>query len=112
MWSEMGKQNIFEMANSVVELEWHWLKSLEKVPKVSSITIAKHLTGCGKKEVGEKGYKFFKENYIRNVFVRLCFVKALCFWSQRKSEAPHAVMRGTWGFALLRCRCIFNAVMR
>ena len=58
------------MADSVVELESHWLKSLEKVPKVSSITIAKHLTGCGKKEVGEKGYKFFTENYIHNVFVR------------------------------------------
>lgn len=84
------------MADSVVEVESHWLKSLEKVPKVSSITIAKHLTGCGKKEVGEKGYKFFTENYIHNVFVReddrgSCFVKALCFRSQRKSEAPHAV---------------------
>ena len=52
------------MADSVVELESHWLKSLEKVPKVSSITIAKHLTDCGKKEVGEKGYKFFTEHYI------------------------------------------------
>ena len=84
------------MADPVVELESHWLKSLEKVPKVSSITIAKHLTGCGKKEVGEKGYKFFTENYIHSVFVReddrgSCFVKGFCFRSQRKSEAPHAV---------------------
>ena len=84
------------MADSVVELESHWLKSLEKVPKLSSFTIAKNLTGCGKKEVGEKGYKFFTENYIHNVFVKeddrgLCFVKALCFRSQRKIEAPHAV---------------------
>ena len=31
------------MADSVVELESHCLKSLEKVPKVSSITIAKHV---------------------------------------------------------------------
>jgi hypothetical protein len=84
------------MAADSVELDSHWLKSLEKVPKVSSITITKHLTGCGKKEVGEKGYKFFTENYIHNVFVKedyrgSCFVKALCFRSQRKSEAPHAV---------------------
>ena len=81
------------MADSVVQLESHWLKSLEKVPKVSSITIAKHLTGCGKKEVGEKGYKFFTENYIHNVCEReddcgSCFVKALCFQSQKKSKAP------------------------
>ena len=84
------------MAADSAELDSHWFKSLEKVPKVSSITIAKHLTGCGKKEVGEKGYKFFTENYIHDVFVKeddheSCFVKALCFRSQRKSEAPHAV---------------------
>jgi len=65
--------------------------SLEKVPKVSFITIAKHLTGCGKKEVGEKGYKFFAENYIHNVFVKeddrgSCFVKALCFRSSTRSS--------------------------
>jgi len=70
------------MAADSAELDSHWLKSLEKVPKVSSITIAKHLTGCGKKGVGEKGYKFFTENYIHDVFVKeddrgLCFVKAL-----------------------------------
>ena len=58
------------MAADSAELDSHWLKSLEKVPKVSSITIAKHLTGCGKKEVGEKGYKFFTENYIHDVFVK------------------------------------------
>ena len=54
------------------------------------------MKGCGEKEVGEKGYKFFTENYIQNVFVReddrgSCFVNALCFRSQRNSEAPHAV---------------------
>ena len=84
------------MADSVVELELHWLKSLKKFPKGSSITFAKHLTGFGKKEVGEKGYKFSIENYIHNVFVkeddhRSCFVKALLFRSQRKREAPHSV---------------------
>lgn len=84
------------MADSVVEFEWHWSKSLENVPKISSISIAKHLTGCGKKEVGEKGYKFFTENYIHNVLVKeddrgSCLAKALCFRIQRKSEAPHAM---------------------
>ena len=52
-WSEMGKRNI-QVADSVVELESHCLKSLEKVPKVSSTTIAKHLTGCGKMRVARK----------------------------------------------------------
>ena len=84
------------MADSRVVIESHWSKSLENVPKVSSITIAKHLTGCGKKEIGEKGYKFFTENYIHNVFVKeddrvSCQVKAHCYRSQRKSEAPHAM---------------------
>ena len=78
------------MAADSAELDSHWLKSLEKVPKVSSITIAKHLTGCGKKEVGKKGHKFFTENYIHDVFVKEDDRgKALCFRS--KSEAPHAV---------------------
>lgn len=42
------------MAVSVIELESHCLKSLEKVTKVSSITIAKHLTGCGKMRLARK----------------------------------------------------------
>jgi len=79
------------MAADSAELDSHWLKSLEKVAKVYSISIAKHLTGCGKKEVGEKGYKFFTENYIHDVFVKeddrgSCFVKALCFRPEPKEK--------------------------
>ena len=49
-----------------------------------------------KKRIGEKGYKFFTENYIHNVFVkeeddRGLVVKGRCFRSQKKSEAPHTV---------------------
>ena len=47
-----------------------WTKSLRNLAKVSAITIVNHLKGCGKKEIGEKGYKFFTENYIHDVFVR------------------------------------------
>ena len=80
------------MAADSVELASHWLKSFERVPKVSYITIAKHLTGCRKKEVGQKGYKFFTENHIHNVFVKeddhgSCFIKALCFRGQGKKLA-------------------------
>jgi len=47
-----------------------WTKSLQNLAKVSAITIVNHLKGCGKKEIGEKGYKFFTENYIHDVFVK------------------------------------------
>ena len=48
-----------------------WTKSLQNLAKVSSITIANHLKGCEKKkEIGEKGYKFFTENYIHDVFMK------------------------------------------
>ena len=72
-----------------------WSKSLKNTPKVSVISIAKHLHGCGKKEIGQKGYKFFSENYIHNVFTKevdgaIC-AKALCHRSQRKTEAPHKI---------------------
>ena len=59
-----------------------WTKSLQSLAKVSSI--ANHLKGCGKKEIGEKGYKFFTENYTDDVFVKeedgrvgTCEVKAV-----------------------------------
>ena len=75
-----------------------WTKSLQNLAKVSSITIANHLKGCGKREIGEKGYKFFTENYIHGVFVKkedggggTCEVKGRCYRSQKKNETPHTV---------------------
>ena len=41
---------------------------LENFPKVSSITIASHLKGCGKGEVGGIGFKLFSESYVHNVY--------------------------------------------
>ena len=46
-----------------------WTKSLAFVPKFSYIQINQHLKYCGKNEIGEKGYKYFVENYIHNVYV-------------------------------------------
>ena len=50
-----------------------------------------------KKEIAEKGYKFFTENYIDNVFLKeedgrvgTCEVKGRCYRSQ-KNETPHTV---------------------
>ena len=67
-----------------------------------AITIANHWKGRGKKEIGQKGYKFFTENYVHNVFVkeaaeeeggrtRMSEIKGCCYRSQKKSEAPHAI---------------------
>ena len=85
------------MADANVSLDDSWSKSLGNIPKTTSFTISNHLKGCGKKEIGSKGYKFFTENYLHNVFTRVdsndsngaCSVKALCYRSQKKSEAPH-----------------------
>ena len=51
-----------------------------------------------KKEIGEKGYKFFTENYIDDVFLKeedgrvgTCEVKGRCYRSQKKNETPHTV---------------------
>ena len=46
-----------------------WTKSLAFVPKFSYVQINQHLKDCRKKEIGEKGYKYFVENYIHNVYV-------------------------------------------
>ena len=42
---------------------------LSSLPKCSSFQITEHLKGCGKKDVGDKGYKFFVGNYLHNVYV-------------------------------------------
>ena len=70
-----------------------WTKSLRNLAKVSAITIVNHLKGCGKKEIGEKGYKFFTENYIHDVFVkeedsrsRTCMSKAIVSEARRRAK--------------------------
>jgi len=75
-----------------------WTKSWQNLAKVSWITIANHSKGCGKGEIGEKGFKFFTKNYIHNVFVKeedgragTRGVRGRCYRSQKKSEAPHRV---------------------
>ena len=92
-WFEMGKQD---------DSKWWMLKhvfqtkSLVFVPKFSYVQINKHLKDCGKKEIGKKGYKYFVENYIYNVYVgrtssAVSTIKSRCYQSQRKSEEPHTL---------------------
>ena len=66
----------------------------------SYIQINQHLRDSGRKVIGEKGYKFFVENYIHDVYVgrpsnsaNLCIaiVQARCHRSQRKNEDPHSL---------------------
>ncbi|KAK3735994.1 hypothetical protein QZH41_018253 [Actinostola sp. cb2023] len=91
-----------------------WTKSLKILPKFSSDHINIHLKGCGKKTVGQKGYKFFVENYIHDVFVGEktnidnVFVKGRCFRSQRKNEEPHFLnleVKSTGEIVLTQCSC-------
>ena len=73
-----------------------WTKNLSFLPKFTTEQIQKHLEGCSKKDIGSKGYKFFTESYIHDVYVAhdpgargKTIVKGLCYRSQRKSEEPH-----------------------
>ena len=85
------------MADIILPDNEIWTKSLKNIPRFSSVTIAKHLEKCGKSCVGEKGYKFFVENYIHDILVRenkrksLHVIKGRCHRSQRKNKALHTM---------------------
>ena len=73
-----------------------WTKNFSFLPKFTTEQIQKHLEGCGKNDIGFKGYKFFTEIYIHDVYVAhdqdargKTIVRGLCYISQRKSEEPH-----------------------
>ena len=59
--------------------EQTWSKSSRNSPKFIPTTWSLLLEQGWKKNAGEKGYKFFREGY----------VKARCYRSLRKSEEPH-----------------------
>ncbi|CAH3033748.1 unnamed protein product, partial [Pocillopora meandrina] len=70
------------------------VKSLRNFPKVSLDTISKWLETGGKKNVGEKSYKFFREGYVYDVYTSISaagesLVKARCYRSLRKNKEPH-----------------------
>ena len=76
--------------------ELNWTKNLRPLPKFTREQIHNHLEGCGKKDIGLKGYKFFTESYIHDVYnvgydegAGHATIKASCFRSQRKNEEPH-----------------------
>lgn len=67
---------------------------MRNFPKVSLDTISKCLESGGKKNAGEKSYKFFREGYVYHVYTSTSaagesLVRARCYRSLRKSEEPH-----------------------
>ncbi len=73
-----------------------WTKSQAFLPKFSYHQIQDHLKDCGKKEIGDKGYKFFVENDVHDVYVgrqsdAVSIVRERCHPSQRKNEDPHTL---------------------
>ena len=98
-WSEMGKQKSNMASASDNGDNIFWTKTLVFVPRFSYIQINQHLKDSGRKEIGQKGYKFFVENYIHDVYVGrpsrqgdlAYIVQARCHPSQRKNEDPHSL---------------------
>ena len=57
-------------------------------------TISKWLESGGKKNAGEKSYKFFREGYVYDVYTATAtdgktLIKSRCYRSLRKNEEPH-----------------------
>ena len=93
-----------------------WTKSLACLPKFSYFVIHDHLKDCGKKEIGDKAYKFFLENYVHDVYVcqlseSVSIVRARCHRSQRKNEDPHKLQievtdrNGEANISRAKCSC-------
>ena len=80
-------------------MQLQWSKSLRETPKVNIDTISKWLESGGKKNAGEKSYKFFRERYVYDVYTATttrnsadayeAFVKSRFYRSLKKSEEPH-----------------------
>ena len=72
--------------------EQTWSKSLRNSPKFSPTTWSLWLEQGGKKNAGEKSYKFFREGYVYDVYacqqLEDFHVKGRCYRSLRKSEEP------------------------
>lgn len=77
----------------------NWSKSLRNVPKVKPVTWAEWLEKGGKKNTGDKSYKFFRESYVHDIYIgykepcdndsKKFVMKARCYRSLKKNEQPH-----------------------
>lgn len=83
-----------EFVYKMAAANFSWTKSLKDLPSITYDVIQSHLSKTGRSVVGEKGYKFFAESFIHEVFAaklgeNLHKLKAKCYRSQRKNEKPH-----------------------
>ena len=85
--------NHVHCCSCVFNKEQTWSKSLRNFPKCSPTKWSSWLEQGGKKNAGEKSYKFFREGYVYDVYacqqLEDFHVKARCYRSLRKSEEPH-----------------------
>ena len=71
-----------------------WSKSLRNFPKITPVTCSEWLKFGGKKNAGEKSYKFFREGYVYDIYTGVSapehfYAKARCYRSLKKKEEPH-----------------------
>ena len=72
-----------------------WTKSFQNVPEFVPATWADWLTSGGKKQEGDKSWKFFKEGYVFDIYVGQIdgfdklFFRARSYRSLRKNEDAH-----------------------
>ena len=121
----MGKQKSNMASTSDNGGNILWTKTLVSVPRCSYIQINQHLKDGGRREIGQKGYNFFVENYIHDVYVGkpsrhgdlACIVQARCHRSQRKNEDPHSLeievvnSNGDANISKAKCSCKAGLVL-
>ena len=97
--------------------QFQWSKSLRETPKVNIDMISKWLENGGKKNAGEKSYKFFRERYVYDTYTATttrnsadayeALVKSRCYRYLKKTEEPHYLV-----FMIFFLLCFFCPFQR
>ena len=70
-----------------------WEKMLTRIPAFTVVNLAKYIEKSGKDRALNRGYKFYMENYVHDVWVSgkldMFFIKAKCYPSQKKNDEAH-----------------------
>ena len=70
-----------------------WTSSLESLPKIDISHITSWIGNSSKPL--QRGYKFFVEEYLRDIVTKtengMFICKAACYKSQKKNDKPHAL---------------------
>lgn len=94
------------MASTLSE---NWGKDLNGMPNITITNISEYI---GIERSITKGYKFFVEEYVHDIFTNTDGInftcKAKCFASQRKNQSPHQIvmeMLGSCNNIKATCSC-------